>query len=120
MNGESVTEQIEAHERQLAKAKKAQVTLEKLRKLMSNSTFKEVILDGFCRIECARYVQQSIDPSLTEAQRKDALGFAQAAGYLLNWLAVNEQLNSVVTRDIESLEINLEELRSLPEEVTEG
>lgn len=104
--------EIAGLEQQLAKAKHAKEANEELQKLMRNPLFRKVVLDGFCTKECARYVRESVDPALTAEQRADALGFAQAAGYLLNWFAVSEQLSGIAASDIMNIENQLDAVRS--------
>ena len=108
--------EIAGLEQQLAKAKHAKETNDELQKLMKNPLFRKVVLEGFCTKECARYVRESVDPALTPEQRADALGFAQAAGYLLNWFAVSEQLSGIAANDIGNIDMALEVARSETDE----
>ena len=55
-------------------------------RLFANPDFRKLIVDGFMTHECARYVQESCDPLLTDSQRADALAMAQAAGNLKRFL----------------------------------
>lgn len=56
------------------------------KKVIENRDFKSFILDYFCTQECARYAQASCDTNLSQESRLDALGHAQAAGYLKRFL----------------------------------
>jgi len=48
-------------------------------RLARNMDFRKIILEGFCRDDAARYVQESADPSLSAENRADALNMAQAS-----------------------------------------
>lgn len=59
-----------------------------IKRLVQNPDFKEVIVEYFSTQDCARYVRESVDPALDPEQRASALAFAQAAGYLKQWIMI--------------------------------
>ncbi len=81
-------------------------------RLYNNPDFKELIVDGFCLKDCARYVQESQDPALTPAQQADALHIAQASGHLRRYLSTTVQMGHNAEREIESIRLMLEEVQS--------
>lgn len=81
-------------------------------KLEKNREFRKLILDGFCLEDCARYAQLSADPSLTEEQRQDCIGLAQAAGHLRRYLSVTIRMGDQAERDIEESKATIEEMRA--------
>lgn len=59
-----------------------------LTRLSQNADFKEAIINQFSTIDCARYARESVDPALSVEDRASALAFAQAAGYLKQWIMI--------------------------------
>lgn len=104
--------EVFALERQLADAKKHLDRRELALKLYKNPEFKELIIDGFCLNDCARYAQSSADPALTPAQQADALGISQASGHLRRFLSVIVQLGNQAESQIPSIEDAIQEIRS--------
>lgn len=80
-------------------------------KLSNNREFRKLILEEFCEKECARYAQNSGNPALDEASRKDCLSMAQAAGHLKRWLSVQVQMGDQAEREIMDIDVALEEAR---------
>lgn len=111
---------IEANEGQLAGLKQSLKKAEELRKLVANPLFRRVILEEFCVQECARYAQLSADPTLSEAQRADALGIAQAAGHLRRWIEVIQRMAQTAEGTIGAIEQNLDVLRTSTDEDVES
>ena len=93
-------------------ARKAIERREAVDRLMKNKDFKELILDGFCRDECARYVQESADPLLEPNQREDALNMAQASGHLRRFLGLIYTMGNQAEGSLVSLEEELEVARA--------
>lgn len=81
-------------------------------KLMLNREFKELIINGFCTEDCARNAQLSTDTRLSDSDRADALGNAQAPGYLIRYLKFIEIQGRQAERDLGDSEAALEELRA--------
>jgi hypothetical protein len=81
-------------------------------KLSENREFRKLILEGFCRDECARYAQLSADPALKAEERADALGMAQAAGHLRRFLSVTVRMGHTAEAQIADLEQAIEEARA--------
>ena len=108
--------EVYALERQLADAKEAKERRAVAIKLYSNPEFKKLIVDEFCGTECARYAQQSADPSLNDRQRADALAIAQAAGHLRRFLSVTIAMGNQAEQQEESIEQALLEARQEEEE----
>lgn len=78
----------------LAAAERSVKMGEALRRLRANPDFQEIIMDQFCLKEAARYVQISTESNMAPEARADALGCAQASGYLLRWFEAMEQITS--------------------------
>lgn len=115
----SKAEHLAGLEHQLSNARKIKDHAEEVRKLVGNTLFRDLILNQFCTIECARYVQESCDPLLTPEQRADALAMAQAAGHLKRWLEITMQMGNSKANEIIQLEEELDHVRSLPEDDAE-
>lgn len=103
--------QVQALEHQLRSNQQLQEFAEKVRQLIQTPLYREVIIDHFSTRECARYVQESKDPSLTPAQQEDALNIAQASGHLKRWIAVTLQMADIAARDIPEIQEQLEYAR---------
>lgn len=89
----------------------------KARKLMAerlanNSDFRKIVLEGFCRDDCARYVSESGDPLLGAEERKDALNIAQAAGHFKRYMRLQIQMGETADRNIRDLEEAISEVRA--------
>ena len=76
----------------------------RLETLLKNADFKEIILDGFCKTESARYAHESGDHRLSESQRASALAMAQAGGRLEEWLHIRINLNRQLESQKEAIE----------------
>lgn len=103
--------QVQALEHQLRSTQQLQEFAEKIRQLIQHPLYREVIIEAFSTRECARYVQESQDPSLTPAQQADALNMAQASGHLKRWIAVTLQMADIAARDIPDLQQQLDYAR---------
>lgn len=101
---------------QLKGAKEQEEFTNKVKKLIESPLFREVIVQGFCKDECSRYVHMSCDSQLTEQERADALGIAQAAGHLKRFLAVTLTKGEAAISSIEELERALDDARAQPDE----
>lgn len=113
----SIKEQeIAGLEYRLEAAKGAVAHAEDVRKLLGNSLFRKVILQHFCKDDCARYVQESGDPLLNAEQRADALAMAQAAGHLRRWLDLAVRMGENEADVILQVEAELEVARAEPED----
>jgi hypothetical protein len=104
--------EVEALEQQLKDTKTLMERKKLALRLAKNADFRKLVLEGFCRDEAARYVQQSVNPALKEDERADALGMAQASGHLLNFLSMQIQMASVAERDLPNLEEAITEARA--------
>ncbi len=85
-------------------------------RLRQNPDFRKLILEGFCRDEAARYVQESGDPALDASARADAVAMAQASGHLLRFLHVTHMMGAHAERTREELEEAIAEERAETEE----
>lgn len=103
---------IEGLENQLAQTKEKVEQAKRIRRLIGNKDFKNLILDGFCRDDAARLVSESGDPVLDPQQRADALAMAQAGGHLKRYLTMQLQQALTAEREIPELEQELEEARA--------
>lgn len=106
-------------EHRLEAAKVAVDHAEDVRKLLGNPLFRKVILKQFCVEHCARYVQESGDPLLSDSNRADALAMAQAAGHLRRWLDLAIKMGDVEQGQIEQIQEELDVARSEPEDDSE-
>lgn len=79
-------------------------------KLRGNKEFREVILKFFCTEECARYAHESADPMISLENRADALAMAQAAGHLLRFMQITEQLGRNALAQIPEIRAAMDEL----------
>lgn len=80
-------------------------------RLFKNRDFRSVILESFCKEECARYAQESADPAISPENRADALAMAQAAGHLRRFLQLIVVLGNNaegVIPDLEQMIVNVE------------
>lgn len=107
-NHMSEVKQIEEHIKDLKRlvAKKEQAL-----KLAKNRDFKELVLDGFCTTDAAKYVQQAGDPNLNTQEREDALAIALSAGHFKRYMAVICQMGSNAESQLERAEVELEDAR---------
>lgn len=97
---------------EIAKAKVAAEQLVKMERLKANPDFRDLIVQGFIVDECARHARLSVDVDMSEEDRKDALGFAQAAGYLQRWIEVFCKMATTASDDIADMENTLAEMRA--------
>jgi hypothetical protein len=104
--------QVESLEEQLKTEKLRVERRDAILRLSKNPDFRKLIIEDFCRNECARYVHESGDPSLTAEQRADALNIAQAAGHLKRFLNVNITMGDVAERTVMDLDQAIEEARA--------
>ena len=81
-------------------------------KLTDNHEFRKLIIEGFCRTDAARYVQESADPFLTAEQRADCLAMAQASGHFKRYIAIIIQMGAPAERTLEDLDDALAEARA--------
>ena len=80
-------------------------------KLSKNRDFRKLILEFFCRDECARYVHTSLDPNLSDKERADALALAQASGHLKRFLSVVMQMGNSAEGTIRDIDTAIEVAR---------
>lgn len=97
--------QIQNHESLVAQRKLAL-------KLSENPAFRKLFHEDYFTREAARLVQLSSDPSLTPAQRADALSMAQATGHTRRYMSMLIQMGAVAERELPTLHAELEELRA--------
>ena len=83
-------------------------------RLQQNPDFKKVITDGFLTHEAARFAHASTDFNLNEEQRADALGSAQAGGFLKRFLYYSVLLGRQADSQMHQVDQELEEMRSNP------
>lgn len=110
---------VEGLEQQLSDAKEMVARGDAARKLAGNREFRKLVLEGFCRDDCARFAAQSADPALDPQQRADAMAMAQAGGHLRRFLSAQIQMGETARRELTDLETELEEARSEEDEANE-
>lgn len=103
--------EVSGLERQLDNSKALVRERDMAIKLYSNPEFKELIVDGFCLKECARFAQESADPVLNAEQRADALGMAQASGHLRRFLSTVVLMGNTAENQMPDLEAAVDEAR---------
>lgn len=103
-------------EQQLKQAKLLIERREKALRLAENREFRELVLEGFCRDDCARFAQQIGDPALGKKEQEDAASMAAASGHLLRYLRVITQMGDTAGREAAEVEEALEELRAQGED----
>lgn len=106
------TSVVEGLEEQLKAAKDAIEYRDSAIRLAKNRDFRRLILDGFCEADAARHVRMSTDPNLSPVMQADALGMAQAGGYLKRHLHAIMQLGATADKDAAEIELELEEARA--------
>lgn len=99
-------------EYQLEQTKGLKLRREQAERLSKNKDFRDLIINGFCRDEAARFVQASADPCLTAEQRDDSLNMAQASGHLKRFLQMQIQMGNTADRNIAEIESELVLARS--------
>lgn len=100
-------------EQQIEAAKPLIAQRDKALRLTNNRDFRDIILDGFCVQECARYAQLSGDPSLSPADQANALAMAQAAGHIRRYLQVICRMGDTAEHEIKVANEMLDEIRAL-------
>ena len=103
-------------EKQLEDSKDLIGRREMVARLRQNPDFRKRILEGFCRDEAARYVQESGDPALDASARADAMAMAQASGHLLRFLHVTHMMGAHAERTRSELEEAIAEERAEADE----
>ena len=81
-------------------------------RLAENTDFREIILDNFCVKDCARFAQESGDPTLSVQERADAMAMAQASGHLRRYLRVILQQAEQFENNRAELDERIEAIRS--------
>lgn len=106
---------IEQLEKQIQGAKDAVALRDRVTRLLENPDFRDIILKGFCTDECARSTHISTDMSMSAEARADALGSAQAAGYLKRWLHFQLMMGNRAAEGLPEAEHVLTEARADPD-----
>lgn len=101
--------QLEARKEELKQLAELSAVHERL---VQNPDFRELILNRFMKLDCARYAQESADPLLTPAQRADALAMAQAAGHLKRYLHITHLLSTSVMNDVNDIDDEIQRMRA--------
>ena len=103
---------IEALQHQIEEARAVVEQRDLMSKLANNHEFRKLIIEGFCRDECARFLHVSTDPNIAEDDRRDALGSAQAAGYLKRWMNALIMMGNHAASGIVEMQEMIAELRA--------
>lgn len=103
--------EVEALQKQLDTAHQQVAIRDKILELNKNPLYKELVLEGFIKTDCAFYTHSSGDPLLTEPQRKDALNIAQAAGHFRRYMSIKIQQGNQAEDQIPRIEESIEEAR---------
>lgn len=106
---EVTQKQIADAQERVTELKKVQNYRERLFALIKTPEFKELILEGFCRDEVARFAHQSGNPAATQADRDIAVSMAQAGGHLLRYFEVARLQYDTAQREIDQTEQAIEE-----------
>jgi hypothetical protein len=81
-------------------------------RLSEHPDFKYVIRERFIVEDCARFVRETINPMLTEDEQKNALAFAQSAGYLKQWLNMQIQMGNGAESAMLDLDNAIDDVRA--------
>lgn len=103
---------IKALEQQIAAAKAVQEQRDRMVRLTNNPDFRALIVEGFCKDECARYCHVSTDPGVSKEDRADALAAAQAAGHLKRWINAIIMMGNHAAGDLPDMNEALAEMRA--------
>lgn len=109
---------VQGLEQQLEDAKELIERRDIVLRLSGNPDFRKIILEDFCTKQCARFTHESTDPNLPDNVRADALGSAQAAGYLKRFLSAQFMLGQNAQNSLVDLEDQLADARA--EELEDG
>lgn len=82
---------------------------EKLKRLLENPDFKDIILEGFCTKACSDYIARSVNQKLSPDVREMALIAGKAGGCLKNYLQLKMYYYSTASNNIEELRNYIEE-----------
>ncbi len=107
---------IQDLERNIQQAKEVMAQRDMMNKLSDNHEFRKLIIEGYCVHETARFVHLSTDPNLSDRDRADALGCAQAAGYLKRFINAIIGMGNHAEGDIFNMEQARDELMSMGRE----
>lgn len=108
---------IKALEQNISAAKAVQEQRDRMVRLANNSDFRALIVEGFCKDECARYTHMSTEPGISKDDRGDALAAAQAGGHLKRWINAIITMGNHAESNLVDMNEMLAELRA---EETEG
>jgi hypothetical protein len=108
--------QIQEAEAQIENAKIFVAQRDRLLRLTGNLDFQKLIIEGFCKDECARYCHMSTEPGMDAQDRADSLAAAQAGGHLKRWINALILMGNRAEKDSKDCEELLAELRALPED----
>lgn len=76
----------------------------KLQRLQKNSDFEELILDGFCEKECARYARLSGDPEVPENVRLASSEACKASGVFMRYIQSINMVGQMAQSELEEVE----------------
>lgn len=105
------TSVVQGLEQQLEDAKALVARRNLATKLANNVEFRQLILEGFCLRDSARFAHESSDPALTAEMRADALAMAQAGGHLKRYLSAAFMMGASAEGQMGDIETALEEAR---------
>ena len=108
-----IHEQLVALEKHRKDAEAAIERRDTLLRLSENKDFKRLIREEFMVRECARFVEQSVNPVLKPEERSDALAKAQAAGHLKQYLSVIILQGNTAENSLVEIDEHIAELRAL-------
>ena len=106
MNEVQELEQFKADQKTLVDAR------DQALRLYENKDFRELIVNGFCLHEAARYAQESGDPMLSADQRQDALNMAQASGHLKRFLSITVVMGNTAAKNMLEADVALDAARA--------
>lgn len=103
--------EVEALQKQLDAAHKYIAIRDKILELTKNPLYRELIVEGFCKVDCAYYTHASGDPALSESSRQDSLNIAQASGHFRRYMSTLIQQGNQAEDQLQGLEAEIEEVR---------
>ena len=107
---EVTAEQIQDANERIADLKKLQDYRRRLFALVKTPDFQELIIQGFCRDEVARFAHQSGNPAASQADRDIAVSMAQAGGHLLRYIEISRMQYQTVEREIQQTQEAIDEV----------
>lgn len=103
---------VQKTEQEIASMERRIKIAKAIERLEANSDFQLVVVQGFLRDECIRYVDLSGDPTVSEKTRLDSLNIAQAGGHFKRFIEAQLTMGRNAEQNIGRQKDFLDELRA--------